>query len=165
MQKVEAFPVGTVARHLFLQIPRRLTTSSNTVFRQSSSEDIGSITPRNNSMLFDPNQLTSLFARRPEMASPPPPLRQKSAPVKEEWDTQMPSAITTTTEAADFLNKQSKNSERVAQIFGRFLRHHRLQGMQNSVACQFQCKTTLGPPPLLPVSKSLTIGMGKILAC
>ena len=84
MQKVEAFPVGTVARHLFLQIPRRLTTSSNTVFRQSSSEDIGSITPRNNSMLFDPNQLTSLFARRPEMASPPPPLRQKSAPVKEE---------------------------------------------------------------------------------
>ena len=40
-----------------------------------------------------------------------------------------------------------------------------LQGMRNSVACQFQCKTTLGPPPLLPVSKSLTIGMGKILAC
>ena len=40
-----------------------------------------------------------------------------------------------------------------------------LQGMQNSVACQFQCKTTLGSPPLLPVSKSLTIGMGKILAC
>ena len=40
-----------------------------------------------------------------------------------------------------------------------------LQDMRNSVACQFQCKTTLGPPPLLPVSKSLTIGMGKILAC
>ena len=40
-----------------------------------------------------------------------------------------------------------------------------LQGMRNSVACQFQCKTTLGPPPLLSVSKSLTIGMGKILAC
>ena len=40
-----------------------------------------------------------------------------------------------------------------------------LQGMRNSVACQFQCKPTLGPPPLLPVSKSLTIGMGKILAC
>ena len=40
-----------------------------------------------------------------------------------------------------------------------------LQGMRNSVACQFQCKTTLGPPPLLAVSKSLTIGMGKILAC
>ena len=40
-----------------------------------------------------------------------------------------------------------------------------LQGMQNSVACQFQCKTTLGPPLLLPVSKLLTIGMGKILAC
>ena len=40
-----------------------------------------------------------------------------------------------------------------------------LQGIRNSVACQFQCKTTLQPPPLLPVSKSLTIGMGKILAC
>ena len=40
-----------------------------------------------------------------------------------------------------------------------------LPGMRNSVACQFQCKTTLGPPPLLPMSKSLTIGMGKILAC
>ena len=40
-----------------------------------------------------------------------------------------------------------------------------LQGMPNSVACQFQCKTTLGKPPILPVSKSLTIGMGKILAC
>ena len=40
-----------------------------------------------------------------------------------------------------------------------------LQGMQISVACQFKCKNTLGPPPLLPVSKSLTIGMGKILAC
>ena len=40
-----------------------------------------------------------------------------------------------------------------------------LQGMRNSVACQFQCKTTLGPPPLLSVSKLLTIGMGKILAC
>ena len=40
-----------------------------------------------------------------------------------------------------------------------------LQSMRNSVACQFQCKTTLGPPPLLPVRKSLMIGMGKILAC
>ena len=40
-----------------------------------------------------------------------------------------------------------------------------LQGMPNSVACQFQCKTTLGKPPILPVSKSLTIGTGKILAC
>ena len=40
-----------------------------------------------------------------------------------------------------------------------------LQGMQISVACQFKCKNTLGLPPLLPVSKSLTIGMGKILAC
>ena len=40
-----------------------------------------------------------------------------------------------------------------------------LQGMQISVACQFKCKNTLGPPPLLPVRKTLTMGMGKILAC
>ena len=40
-----------------------------------------------------------------------------------------------------------------------------LQGMQISVACRFKCKNTLGPPPLLPVSKSLAIGKGKILEC
>ena len=40
-----------------------------------------------------------------------------------------------------------------------------LQRMQISVACQFKFKNTLRPSPLSPVSKSLTIGMGEILAC
>jgi len=40
-----------------------------------------------------------------------------------------------------------------------------LQGMQISVACQFKFKNTLRPSPLSPVNKSLTIGMGEILAC
>ena len=39
-----------------------------------------------------------------------------------------------------------------------------LQGMQISDACQFKFQfNTLRPSPLSPVSKSLTIGLGKIL--
>ena len=45
-----SFSRGDRGRELFLQLPRRLTTSSNTIFRSSFGEDIGPITPRTNSV-------------------------------------------------------------------------------------------------------------------
>ena len=80
---------GDRGRALFLQLPRRLTTSWSTVSRKSFGVDIGLKTPRNN-FVFVPNRLSNLFARRLEMTSTPP--RKNGV-----WDTQrllgVPSAI------------------------------------------------------------------------
>jgi len=56
---------------LFLQLPRRLTTLSNIEFRSSFRVDIGPITP-GNKIVFVPNLLPNLSARRPEMTRPLP---------------------------------------------------------------------------------------------
>ena len=75
------FSFGGSGRALFLQLPHRLTTSSNSVFRSSFAVDIGPITPRNNFELD--SQIVS-----PDDLKLPVPSPQKSAPLKGEWDTQ-----------------------------------------------------------------------------
>ena len=76
-----SFSRGDRERALFLQLPHRLITSSNTrgLFRLSFGIEIRPMSPRNN-FAFVPNWLPNLFARRPEMTRPLP---AKIGPIEE----------------------------------------------------------------------------------